>query len=148
MIYYTWLTGIWTFPELASGIIVACLPVSARFYQGIKETKALSRVEITLRSLFGSSIFESRRHTEDVSLDEFSKPQTATPRRLKGDESRYKMIPEPQPLKAQTTTPKSRESGVQQPQACITRTVDFDVLSEPKGNEMHESINNRYMYQC
>ncbi|KAK1148134.1 hypothetical protein N8T08_010773 [Aspergillus melleus] len=31
--YYSYLAGVWTLPELASGIIVACLPVIPRFIQ-------------------------------------------------------------------------------------------------------------------
>ncbi|KAF2230323.1 hypothetical protein EV356DRAFT_536477 [Viridothelium virens] len=35
--YNSWLTGLWTYPELGSGIMIASLPVSGKFYQNLKE---------------------------------------------------------------------------------------------------------------
>ncbi|KAI9656267.1 MAG: hypothetical protein M1821_004930 [Bathelium mastoideum] len=37
--WYTWKEGIWTYPEIASGIVAACLPSSAKFFQSLRETK-------------------------------------------------------------------------------------------------------------
>lgn len=48
--YYTSVMGLWTIPEMASGILALCLPVSPRFFQSLKESKHLSGVRSSLRS--------------------------------------------------------------------------------------------------
>ncbi|KAI6088382.1 hypothetical protein F4821DRAFT_94317 [Hypoxylon rubiginosum] len=43
-LYYSWLGGIWTFPEITSGIVVSCLPVARGFVKSLPETGILSSV--------------------------------------------------------------------------------------------------------
>lgn len=54
-IYYFWFEGIWTHPEMASGIVVACLPVSGKFFQQLSKSKVVSIMESTVRSLLGKA---------------------------------------------------------------------------------------------
>ncbi|KAI1827654.1 hypothetical protein F4861DRAFT_492070 [Xylaria intraflava] len=60
VIYYTWLAGIWSLPELASGIMVACLPVARKFAYRMFETRMFmgiaSSLGITLNNASKSKI--------------------------------------------------------------------------------------------
>lgn len=56
-VYGCWRAVAWIFPEMAFGIVVACAPVSAKFFQGMKETKAFLKARSSLSMLF--SLFPS-----------------------------------------------------------------------------------------
>ncbi|KAI1820012.1 hypothetical protein F4861DRAFT_94940 [Xylaria intraflava] len=58
--YYTWYAGIWTLPEMAGGIVVACLPVTRIFYQEVSQSKAASSISLALTKV----AFWSRSDTE------------------------------------------------------------------------------------
>jgi hypothetical protein len=66
MTYATFYSGIWTYPEMASGILVACLPVSPRFFYAIKETCVFVRSSSTFASLLTS--VTARKDTADSSV--------------------------------------------------------------------------------
>lgn len=65
--YYTWLTGVWTYPEMVSGILAACLPVSAKFFQALKDSKPVSRLGSSLKQLVSSGAFTGQGSTSDRS---------------------------------------------------------------------------------
>jgi hypothetical protein len=49
--YYTSLMGLLTLPEMASGIVIVCLPVSPKFFQSFKEIKFFSSMGASWRSI-------------------------------------------------------------------------------------------------
>ncbi|KAK9413399.1 putative G-protein coupled receptors family 1 profile domain-containing protein [Seiridium unicorne] len=49
--YYTWFCGLWSIPEMACGIVVACLPVSKGFINSLSQNKAISGIASSLRKL-------------------------------------------------------------------------------------------------
>lgn len=67
--YYSWIEGQLVLPELASGVIVACVPVFPRFLGSFQETWVFSRLSSTLRSLLHrSSRSGSKRSAGGASL--------------------------------------------------------------------------------
>ena len=58
--YYGWLMGLWTWAEMTSGFLVACLPVTPKFAQSLSQTKLLSRTSSLLKS------FRSRSNTSSA----------------------------------------------------------------------------------
>lgn len=59
-VYSNWLSRIWQYPEVTCGIIVACVPVWPRFFRGIKETKAISKIGCLLKWFFSHFPFTSQ----------------------------------------------------------------------------------------
>ena len=47
--------GIWALPEVATGLLVACLPVLPRFLGVIGTTSTMSRIGTSIRGLLGRS---------------------------------------------------------------------------------------------
>ena len=50
--YYVGLVALWTSPEMASGILSVCLPVSPRFFRHLKVSHLWSGLGSSLRSFF------------------------------------------------------------------------------------------------
>ncbi|KAL8929032.1 MAG: hypothetical protein Q9208_001475 [Pyrenodesmia sp. 3 TL-2023] len=68
-IYYAWVEGEWVLPELASGVIVACVPVFPKFFGSLGQTWVFSRLSSTLQSLLHrSSRLGSKRGADEASL--------------------------------------------------------------------------------
>lgn len=70
--YYTSLMGLLTLPEMASGILIVCLPVSPKFFQSFKETEFFSSIRAPWRSILrvsgpSSSWTSGSRSGEDSS---------------------------------------------------------------------------------
>ncbi|UDD64236.1 hypothetical protein AFCA_011477 [Aspergillus flavus] len=61
--YYSWLAGFWPQPEIASGIVVACLPVLPKLLNSLKQSGRIARVNKSLQGLISSLSFGSRRIT-------------------------------------------------------------------------------------
>lgn len=89
--YYTWMVGVWTFPELASAILVACLPVSAKFFQGLKEMRIFSRAGTSLKSLLNISVRRSRQSTSSTELGS-NKPHDESPHMLRRHPRQYETL--------------------------------------------------------
>lgn len=67
--YYFFKMTIWSLPELAIGIIIACLPVFGKLAQKVKERISVGSLGFSLSSLLKSSIFTSRKDTNDQSRE-------------------------------------------------------------------------------
>ena len=118
---------------MASGIIVGCLPVSARFFQGVKETKIISRFGSSLKSLLNLSIVASRRSIDNHSAETYTMSKRPTSGNQKAWPKHYNKLPERQPLADKISIdPILSEDEYYQPEAFITRTMDIEALSEPK----------------
>ncbi|KAE8360911.1 hypothetical protein BDV27DRAFT_167362 [Aspergillus caelatus] len=61
--YYSWLVGFWPQPEIASGIVVACLPVLPKLFNSLKQNNRTARMNRSLHGLLSSLSFGSRRGT-------------------------------------------------------------------------------------
>ncbi|KAI4118430.1 MAG: hypothetical protein LQ345_001543, partial [Seirophora villosa] len=67
--YYTWIEAQWVLPELASGVIVACVPVFPKFFGSLRQTWISSRLSSTLQTLLRrSSRVGSNRSADEASL--------------------------------------------------------------------------------
>lgn len=143
--YYTWLTGVWTLPEMASGIIVACLPVVGKFFQGVKETRAFSRVGSSLKSLFNFTIVASQRSTDNPSAENRTTSNAPTFRNAKVRPGQYETLPDGQPLvnspRETLTDTTFGDDGDHQSEAYIMRTIDIEAHSESKGHNPSYSTN-------
>ena len=90
--YYEWIVGIWSFIELASGIIVACVLVSTKFFQALIETKAVSHIISLLSTKSGgTSSSRSRGYSDTKTKSAF----TAGQRGRTWPSSDYTNIPDP-----------------------------------------------------
>ena len=68
--YYAYLSGIWTIPELAMGIAVACLPILPKFIKSFDPSHRLSRIGSSLQGVFsGGSRSHSRSRSHNYSSD-------------------------------------------------------------------------------
>ncbi|KAH8432810.1 uncharacterized protein LDX57_010439 [Aspergillus melleus] len=65
--YYSYLAGVWTLPELASGIIVACLPVIPRFVRSVDPNNRLSRLGASVQELLSTVTGGSRQRSRESS---------------------------------------------------------------------------------
>ena len=59
--YFTGLMGLLTLPEMASGFLAACLPLSPQFFQGVKQLPFFSCMGPTLWSMLHLSSLDSSR---------------------------------------------------------------------------------------
>ena len=57
--YYADIMGLCSYPEMASGIIIGCLPVSPKFFQNLGQTQFITNMGSSIRSLFGLSKSDS-----------------------------------------------------------------------------------------
>ncbi|GKZ36120.1 hypothetical protein AbraIFM66950_007027 [Aspergillus brasiliensis] len=49
--YYSYMAGLWTLPELAAGIIAACLPSCPKFFQRFWQKEVVSTWRCSLQNL-------------------------------------------------------------------------------------------------
>lgn len=143
--YYSWLAGVWTHPEMASGVIVACLPVSPKFFQMLQHTRFFSRIGSSLQSLLRSTNIGGRRSTGNDSASKQLSPQKVFHRGKTRPKS-YELLSGRQTFDDGKAVKPSNSSlnanwgneGSQQPRAYIMRTVDVDATSEPRHEPHHE----------
>lgn len=136
--YYSWLTGLWTYPEMASGILVACLPVSPKFFQALNEKGAFSKVRTSLKSLLTFTIVSSQKSADSNTAED----QTS----LNGPmfrHAKYKNLPDGRPLAdnsretwTDATTGEDKHHG---PERYIMRTINIDASSEPNDRNLSSS---------
>ncbi|KAL8729343.1 MAG: hypothetical protein Q9181_005041 [Wetmoreana brouardii] len=128
--YYSWLTEIWTHPEMASAIIVACLPVSPKFFQRLQQTRFFSWIGIS------SQVRSNRRSTKDNSASHQITPHGSS-RQGKEWPKSFEMLSDNQRLntgKADGFSEVSADASLneiksQPSEACILRTVDLDTTT-------------------
>jgi len=63
--YYSWVAGLWTYPEMTSEIIAACLPVSPKFFQRLGQTWLYSRIKSSINYVLKLTIHTNRRSIDD-----------------------------------------------------------------------------------
>ncbi|KAI4089059.1 MAG: hypothetical protein LQ344_005630 [Seirophora lacunosa] len=132
--YYSWLTGLWTHPEMASGILVACLPVSAKFFQKLQQTHFFSQIGLSLQSLLRFTSSGSKRSTKGHSTS-----QQLSPQRASWPKS-YEMLSDGQRFnggksmgdKGESVDESFQGHRPQQARPHIIRTVDVDARSESR----------------
>ena len=108
--FSTWRFGIWTIPEMASGIIVSCLPVSPKFFQTLGETRIISRVKSAMRSLLEISIFTGRRSTGSYSVERETIPHGSA-RQANLWPKRYDTLPGEELAKLSASNPMAAGSS-------------------------------------
>ncbi|KAL8786451.1 MAG: hypothetical protein Q9213_002767 [Squamulea squamosa] len=131
--YYSWVTGVWTHPEMAAGIIVACLPVSPKFFQGLQQTRFFSQIDFSLQSLLRST---NRKRTKGRSVSHQISPG-GTVGQGKAWPKSYELLSDKQKLGSGktngtnniSTDGSQKEHTLQVPEACILRTVDLDATT-------------------
>ncbi|KAL9012830.1 MAG: hypothetical protein Q9173_002422 [Seirophora scorigena] len=132
--YYSWLTGLWTHPEMASGILVACLPVSLKFFQKLQQTRFFSQIGLSLQSLLGFTSNGSKRSTKGHSAS-----QQISPRRASWPKN-YEMLSDGQRFnggksmgdKGESVDESFQGHRSQQARPHIIRTVGVDARSESR----------------
>ena len=136
--YYAWLTGLWTYPEMASGILVACLPVSPKFFQALNETGAFLKVRTSLRSLLTFTIVSSQKSADSNTAEDQSSLNGPTFRHAK-----YQNLPDGRPLAdnsreklTETITGEDKHHGHE---TYIMRTIDIAASSEPNSRNHSSS---------
>ena len=145
--YYSWYDGLWTLPEMAGGIIVACLPVLPRFFQGLKEMETLSKIKSSLELYLNFTVVASRRRTDDHSAENYMNPNAPASRSTKTRPGQYEVLSDILPLakrshgNLENTTFGDDEYN--QPEAHIMRTIIIDTRSESKGHNRSHSPNSR-----
>lgn len=138
--YYSWVTGVWTYPEMASGIIVGCLPVSAKFFQGLKERRMFSKFGSSLKSLLHFTTVASRRSIDNYSAETQTTSKGPGFGNKRARPKHYNTLPDGQPLADKTSTDPTRsEDEHYQPEAYIMRTMDIEAHSEPKDDSRPDS---------
>ena len=145
--YYGWYTGLWTIPEIAAGIIVACLPVLPRFFQGLKEMGTLSKIKSSLKSYLNFTAVASRRRTDDHSAETYISSNAPTSRSTKTRPGQYETLSDSLPLAKRSDNILENttfgDDEYNQPEARIMRTIVIDTRSESKGHDRSHSPNSR-----
>ncbi|MCJ1326381.1 hypothetical protein MMC10_003045 [Thelotrema lepadinum] len=70
--YYFHFAGTWSIPEVALGIVVACLPMLPKFFQSMNQGSIVTRLGYSIRSLMGKSSSGSRGTTEAIPMQDES----------------------------------------------------------------------------
>ena len=121
---------------MAFGIIVACLPVSAKFVQGVGETKAFTKFRISFKSHFNATFASHRSANND--RNENRKTSGEIPfGNMKARAKRYEALPNVQLSSSShraSTRLATSENEFHQPEAYTMQTIDLDARSEPRGN--------------
>ena len=133
--YYFFKMNIWSLPELAVGIIIACLPVFGKLAQKVKENIPAGSIGSSLSSLFRFSIFTNRGDTSD---DSQASPRESYEKYGKAPRvktKRYKEVPDHQSLGSQPhevsiSSYDNIEGG--HGKDYIMRTIDIEAQSGPK----------------
>ena len=145
--YYGWYDGLWAILEMASGIIVACLPLSAKFFQGLEEMRTLSKIKSSLKLFRNFTVVASRRRTDDYSAESHISSNAPTSRSTKIRAGQYKTLSDRLPLakrshqNLEVTTFGDDEYN--QSEAHIMRTINIDTRSEPNVHSRSQSPNSR-----
>ena len=124
---------------MASGIIVACLPVSPKFFQMLQHTRFFSRIGSSLQSLLHST--RSYGSNGDPEVSKHKPPQGLSVRSRKYPPKAYEMLADGQRLKGgamEDTSEGSLDEGLRQPNGYILRTVDVDATTGPT-NDLHDA---------
>ena len=143
--YYSWLAGVWTHPEMASGVIVACLPVSPKFFQMVQNTRLFSHIGSSLQSLLRSASIGGRGSTGNESSSKHISPQKVFRYGKTGPRS-YEMLSGRQVFDDGKAAQSSNgtvdaswgKEGSQPPRAYIMHTVDIDATSEQRRGPQDE----------
>ena len=131
---------------MASGIIVACLPLSPKFFQGLKEMGTLSKIGSSLKSILKFTIVTSRGSTDNHLAENYTTSNAPTFRGTKMRPRQYKTLSDRSPLAKRShgnledTTFGDDEYN--QPEAHIMRTIDIDTHLESNGHDGSHSGKN------
>lgn len=136
--YHSWYTKLWTAPEVASGIVVACLPLLPKFFQGLKEMGTLSKIGSALKSPLNLTIIAGRRSTDDHSAENHTSLNAPTFRSTILRPGQYKTLSDREPLAKRShgflaDTTFGDEEYIQA-EAHIMRTIDTHTQSESKSH--------------
>ena len=145
--YFGWYDGVWAIPEMASGIIVACLPLLAKFFQGLQEMGTLTKIKSSLKVFLNFTVVSSRRRTDDHSAQDYRSSNVPTSRSTKTRPGQYKTLSDRPPL-ANRSDPNLEDTTFgddeyNQLETHIMRTINIDTRSEPKGHNRSHSPNSR-----
>ena len=147
--YYSWYTGLWTLPELAFGIVVACLPLLPKFLQGLKETATPSKIVVSLKSLLKSINVTSRGSTDNYSAGKSTNSNAPTIHRTNLRPGLYKTLSDRLPLgkrsHGNSEFMKFGDDDYYHPEAHIMRTINIDTRSESRGHNRYHSGNSLAM---
>ena len=106
--YYIWFQGLWTILELGFGFLAACLPVSAKLVNHVKETSIFTKLRSSLSSIFSLTASKG----SDASSGDRELAQrfgdAKLPDAIRGTPGRYKEIPSGQLLVPPGTAVQSR----------------------------------------
>ena len=133
--YYFFKMTIWSLPELAVGIIVACLPVFGKLAQKAKENISIGFVGSSISSLFRFSIFTNRGDTSDESQASSRDPYEKYGKAPRVKTKSYKEVPDHQSLGSQPHDVSINSyDGTEEDQRghYIMRTIDIEAQSGPK----------------
>ncbi|KAM0803469.1 hypothetical protein BDR22DRAFT_970763 [Usnea florida] len=145
--YYGWNDALWAIMEMASGIIVACLPLSAKFFQGLEEMGTLSKIRSSLKLFRNFTVVANRRRTDDHSAENYISSSAPTSRTTKMRAGQYKTLSDRLPLakishpNLEVTTFGDDEHN--QHETHIMRTINIDTRSEPNDHDQFHSLNSQ-----
>ena len=133
--YYFFKMTMWSLPELAVGIIIACLPVFGKLAQKVKESISVGSLGFSLSSLLKSSIFTGHKDTNDQSQqssrESFEKFGTAPRKAMKA----YREIPDHHLVDSKPHEVSiSSFNGIEghERDHYIMRTIDIEAQSGPR----------------
>ena len=134
-----WLSGLCVFPEAASGIVAACLPVSPKFFQSVEKTGFYLRMSSALQSLLSIAGRKSSRYNSD--RRRISLPKVSSCRQKPWSGNRQEPLDD-QFLNDENTVDLSAESPdarrgngrSQDPRTYILRTISIETRTEPKAD--------------
>ena len=145
--YYGWNGVLWAILEMASGIIVACLPLMAKFFQGLEEMGTLSKIRSSLKVFRNFSVVANRRRTDDHSAENYISSSAPTTRSTKTRAGQYKSLSDRLPL-AKRSHPNLEvttfgDDEYNKHEAHIMRTINVDIRSEPNEHNRFHSPNSQ-----
>ena len=129
---------------MASGIIVACLPVSPKFFQMLQHTRFFSRIGSSIQSLLHST--RSYGSNGDSEASKHKPPQGLSVHSRKYPPKAYEKLTDGQRLKGgmtEDTSDGSLDEGLQQPSGYILRTVDVDATTGPT-DDSHDASTHKH----
>lgn len=135
--YYSWVAGLWTYPEMKFEIIAACSPVSPKFFQRLGQTWLYSRIKSSINSVLKLTNHSNRRSIDGPLTGRQRISPGPIARNARERRKLYQTLPNDQPLRCSSEGLVDRilmgeESS--QPDSYM-RTIEIDVDS----NALHVS---------
>ncbi|KAL8760616.1 MAG: hypothetical protein Q9184_003206 [Pyrenodesmia sp. 2 TL-2023] len=132
--YYVWIEALCAPAEMASGVIVACVPVSPKFFRTLQQTQIFKALAFSIQALLRSSKPDKPRANGGASLPHHVTLKMLSPSRGLGWPKMYEEFDNGGLFEGDVARHQT-SSGL------ITRSIDIRVTEEPASEAQLQDLN-------